>query len=285
MIVCLHIPKTGGTSFNFVLENNFGIRNCHTNQTNRSTFTQADLNFARKCYPFMRSLTGHNLVDPGQLKVANPFYVTVLREPIARVISHYQYSVEQGNNKKSFEETLRVSENLENLQVKLIAGGRDLDKAKRFLEQCAFVGLTEKFDLSLHVLGRLSPWKLNLNYQKRVVAKNNTVKNALVREERMLALAREYNQLDLELYRFATEEVFPRLCEKAGVDPAEKTPSYQTYTHGKLLNFQLSRFYSKMFRHLCKVRYDVILRDPRPRMGNTAQDIFAPMLERDPNRP
>src|SRR4051812_7640102 len=98
MIVCLHIPKTGGTSFNFILENNFGVRNCHTNQTNRSTFTQADLVFARKCYPELRSLVGHNLVDPMQLTVADPFYMTILREPIARVISHYQYSVQRGNN-------------------------------------------------------------------------------------------------------------------------------------------------------------------------------------------
>jgi hypothetical protein len=285
MIVCLHIPKTGGTSFNFVLENNFGMRNCHSNQTNRSTFTQADLNFARKCYPGLRSLTGHNLVDPAQLKLPNPFYVTILREPVARVISHYQYSVEQGNNKRTFDETLRASENVENLQVKLIAGSRDLDKAKRFLEQCAFVGLTEKFDLSLHVLGRLSPWKLNLNYQKRVVAKNDTVKNALVREERMLELAREYNKLDVELYDFAVNEIFPRLCQKVGVNPVEKVPSYQTYTNEETLNYRLSRFYSKMFRHLCKVRYDVILRDPRPRMGNTAEDIFGPLLARDPSRP
>jgi hypothetical protein len=285
MFICLHIPKTGGTSFNFILENNFGIRNCHTNQTNRSTFTQADLNFARKCHLPLRSITGHNLVDPGQLQVANPFYVTILREPIARVISHYQYSVQRGNNKKTFEETVRVSENLENLQVKLIAGGRDLDKAKRFLERCAFVGLTEKFDLSLRVLENLSPWKLDLSYQKALVAKDNAVKNAVGRDERMLELAREHNQLDMELYQFAVNEIFPALCRKAGVAPSEKVPSYATCTEGFLFNYQSCRFYNRIFRQICKFRYNVVLRDSRPRLGNTAQDIFAPLLERDPNRP
>src|SRR5689334_8100027 len=106
MIICLHIPKTGGTTFRFILENSFGIRNCHTNQTNRSTFTRADLDFVRKMFPGLRSIIGHNLVDPAQLNAENPFYMTILREPIARVISHYQYSVQRGNNKKSFEETL-----------------------------------------------------------------------------------------------------------------------------------------------------------------------------------
>jgi sulfotransferase famil protein len=284
MIVCLHIPKTGGTSFNFILENNFGFRNCHTNQNDRSTFTQADLEFARKCYPALRSIVGHNLVDPAQLTVPEPFYMTILREPVARVISHYQYSVQRGNNKKSFEETLRASENLENLQVKIIAGGRDLDKAKRFLERCAFVGLTEKFDLSLRVLERLSPWPLKLGYQRRVVAESNTLKDALKRDERMLELAREYNKLDLALYQFAVDEIFPRLCEKARVNPAEKVPPYSSDAPRETLNYRLSKVYSKVFRNICKFRYNVLLHDSRPRMGNTAEDIFAPFLERDAAR-
>ncbi len=284
MIVCLHIPKTGGTSFNVILENSFGLRNCHTNQTTRSTFTQADLEFARKCYPGLRSIVGHNLVDPAQLKVPNPFFMTILREPVARVISHYQYSIQNGHNKKSFEETLRASENLENLQVKLIAGGRNLDKAKRFLEHCAFVGITEKFNLSLRILERLSPCKLRLNYERRVVARGDGLKDSLQNDERMLELAREYNQLDLALYDFAVNEVFPRLCQKAGVNPAEKVPSYQVPGSTRRLNYQLSRVYSKLFRHLCKLRYNVILHDARPRLGNTAEDIFGPLLQVDPAR-
>jgi hypothetical protein len=285
MIVCLHIPKTGGTSFNFILENNFGFRNCHTNQNDRSTFTQADLEFARKCYPSLRSIVGHNLVDPAQLTVPEPFYMTILREPVARVISHYQYSVQRGNNKKSFEETLRASENLENLQVKLIAGGRDLDKAKRFLERCAFVGLTEKFDLSLRVLEKLSPYPLKLNYQRRLVAESNTLKDELKRDERMLELARECNKLDIALYQFAVDEIFPRLCKKAGVNPAEKVPSYSSDAPKETVNYRLSKVYSKLFRLMCKFRYNLLLHDARPRMGNTAEDIFAPLLQRDPARP
>ena len=285
MLICLHIPKTGGTSFTFILENNFGIFNCQTNQTNRSTFTQADLDFARKVYPGLRSIVGHNLIDPVQLSVTNPFYTTFLREPVARVISHYQYSVQQGGNKKTFAETLRVSENLENLQVKLIAGGRDLDKAKRFLERCAFVGLTEKFDLSLRVLEGLSPWKLNLNYQKKVVAKDYAVKDVVERDQGMLEMAREYNQLDIELYQFAVNEIFPGLCQKAGVNPADKLPSYQLAAHDRAQKAKASPFHNPIYRQICKFRYNFVLRDPRPLLGNTAQDIFAPLLERDPSRP
>jgi hypothetical protein len=239
------------------------------------------LDFARKVFPGLRSIVGHNLIDPLQLSVAKPFFMTMLREPIARVISHYQDSVLRGNNQVSFEETLRRSENLKNLQTQLIGGESNLDKAKRALERCAFVGLTEKFDLSLRVLNGLSPWKLNLDYGRKIVARNNKVKEAIERDSRMLELAREYNKLDLALYRFAVDEIFPRLCEKACVNPADKNPSYQSYTHEALLKFQLGRLYNRLYRQLCKVHYR---NDPRPLLGNTAQDVFAPLLEKLPNR-
>ena len=61
-------------------------------------------------------------------------------------------------------------------------------------------------------------------------------------------------------------------------------PSYQSEGTTKKMNYRLSRVYSKLFRHLCKLRYNVILHDPRPQMGNTAEDIFGPLLERDPAR-
>jgi len=46
----------------------------------------------------------------------------------------------------------------------------------------------------------------------------------------------------------------------------------------------LSRVYSKLFRHVCKLRCNVILHDGRPQLGNTAEDIFGPLLARDPAR-
>jgi hypothetical protein len=180
--------------------------------------------------------------------------MTFLREPVSRVISHYQAGVTRGNNQKNFAESLREKEYLNNWQVRLMAGEKNLDKAKRFLEKCSFVGLTEKFDLSLRVLGRLAPCQLNLHYKRLIVAKNNAVKTAVQNDAKMLELAREHNKLDLELYSFAVNEIFPRLCEKAGVDPSDKAPSYETYANQRMLKYQLGRFYNKIFRQVYKVR-------------------------------
>jgi len=256
MIVFLHIPKTAGSTFQFILENSFGFSACHTNHTRRKIFSQGDFEFARKFFPRLRSLAGHNLIDPLQLSVPDAFYMTFVREPVARVISHYQDSVVLGTSRLTFEESLHRGGIFENLQVKLMAGTRDLGLAKRFLEKCAFVGLTEKFDLSLHVLGRIIPCKLNLNYQKRRIARDNTIRKTLENDSRMLEMAAEFNQLDIELYSFAIQEIFPKLCAKAGLTPSDNAPSFEKFTSDLKPKFLLSKFYNKAFRVACKLRRD-----------------------------
>ena len=254
MMVFLHVPKTAGTSFRFVLENTFGLAHCHANHTRLPVFGEADLRFARKVFPGLRSIAGHCLIDPPSLPFENPFYMTFLREPIARVISHYQDRVVRQHLKETFEQSLRRREELENLHVKLMAGGNNLDKARRFLDRCGFVGLTEQFNLSLHVLGRLSPCPLNLNYRRKVVARDNTVKNSILGDSRLLDMAREYNKLDLELYDHAVKEVFPRLCQRAGIDPSAAVPSFEIDAGQFKWRYFMGRMYNRaVFRQLCKV--------------------------------
>ncbi len=254
-MIFLHIPKTAGSTFQFILENSFGIAACHTNHTKRPVFTQSDLDFARKIFPVLRSIAGHNLVDPLSLSAPDPFYLTFLREPVARVFSQYQDGIISGNHSLSFEETLRQRGDLENLQVKLMAGERSLDKAKRFLEKCNFVGLTEKFELSLQVLERLTPYPLNLNYKKRRVAPDNQIKKALEADTRLIEMAREYNQLDIELYAFAVNEIFPRICANAGLNPSDQVASHDHYTSDKKWKYLLCHFFNMSFyRQVSKLR-------------------------------
>ena len=256
MHIFLHVPKTAGTSFRFVLENSFGISHCHTNHTRKALFTQDDLGFAAVLFPRLQSIAGHNLVDPMRLSVPAPFYMTMLREPVARVISHYQDSVIRGKNTKGFEQSVRENEKFQNLAVKLLAGALNLDRAKRMLEQYHFVGLTEKFELSLHLLERLSPRTLNLNYRKYVIPKDDRIKKELQSDPAMLAVARKYNQLDVELYEFAVGEIFPRLCNQAGLKASDEINSYATYRNALKPRYLACRYINQLFRQLCKLRCD-----------------------------
>jgi uncharacterized Fe-S cluster-containing radical SAM superfamily protein len=269
VILFLHIQKTGGTTFVSILDRNFGCSNCHAYQTRREIFSPADFEFVKTLFPRLRSIVGHNLVDPLRFRVADPFYVTFLREPVARVISHYQFSVAKGKNRLTFEESLQKHDHLNNWQVRLMAGGENLDKAKRFLERCGFIGLTEKFDLSLHLLERLTPCQLDLHYKRRKVAKDNVIKESLLSDNRMMELARKHNALDMELHQFAVNEIFPRLCQKAGINPADEVASYEIPADDLPLKYRLGRLYNKVFfRQLCKLRYKLKCTVPRESSGD-----------------
>jgi hypothetical protein len=268
MIVFLHVPKTAGTSFQSILANNFALSHCHTNHISahdhlsyagRKPFTPDDLNFARKVFPRLKSIAGHNLADPMKLPVPDPFYMTFLRDPVSRVISQYQERTlnnrKRGRPVLSFEDALRVDPELKNLNVKLLAGEENLDKAKRFLERCAFVGLTEKFDLSLHVLGRLCPEKLDLRYQKRRVQKEDSLKKSIEADNRLIEMARDYNRMGIELYSFAVKEIFPKLCEKTGLNPDAPVASFGDNSRRLRPKLLVNRFYNKsIYRQLCKIR-------------------------------
>ena len=254
MIVYVHIPKTGGTTFQAILENTFGISHCHAVHVRKNVFDKNDFAFARKVFPRMRSLSGSNLIDPLGLGIPDPFFVTFMRDPVARVFSHYQHMIRYGKA-KPFEEELRTNESMQNLSVKILGGGPNLDRAKLFLEKCGFVGFIDKFDLSLLVLDKLSPHKLNLNYQSGQVAPDNTVKKKLGADPHAVEMTRELNQLDLELYSFARNEIFPRLCAKAGVNPSEKVEPRAGSANHLTFRYRLSALYNKrVFRELYRIR-------------------------------
>lgn len=255
MIVFLHIAKTGGTTFQFILENNFGMNHCHLGHFKKDLLDQRDIDFARKLFPRMRSIAGQNILDPLTYSLPNPFYITFLREPVARAFSNYQDDVTRGRRKNiTYEQMLLSDPKLSNLQVKRLTGKADLDRAKQVLEKFNFVGLTEKFDLSLHLLDKLCPVKLNYSYKRKVTARDNSIKEALQRDSRLVDMTRERNQLDIDLYDFAVREIFPKLCAQAGFSPTDKVVSfnkYSTQNRPMVLLFQL--YNQAFFRNVCKI--------------------------------
>lgn len=219
----LHLPRTAGTTLNAVLRNHFApeaiLSVYDKDEYERHKYHSPDF------FTPIKLITGHLLLettDPPSIYGMPVSVITLLREPIARLVSEYEflktwksnhlYAV-LNENSISFSEYLRSSERMlryrgKNFMTRCIAGAdfdepypvRALSQAKKNLEHnFVFTGIQERFDESLVMLGELLGMT-NLLHDKR---------NALKAEARTapdpaaLELARELNRADMELYDFA----------------------------------------------------------------------------------
>ena len=122
------------------------------------------------------------------------------------------------------------------------------------LEKFHFVGLTEKFDLSLHMLDKICPYRLNFNYKRKVTARDNSIRQSLANDPRIMELTRTKNRLDLELYDFAVKEIFPKFLAQTRFSATEKVASFDRYQSEIHPNFLLHRLYNQTFyRNICKL--------------------------------
>lgn len=215
MIVFSHIPKTAGTSLKYILRNNYGTKHIDALKTQRSPYTLQDLRFAKKIFRDPAAITGHNVVDPlSNFAGPGDQLITILREPVSRCASHYQDNVLRSSLNITFEKWISNGEN-QDLSVKIIAGARDVEKAKRLLKEAyTFTGITEHFSDSVRLMKILLEKPLNLDYRRLITAKNNDIKHRLLGDDTTLKLLQKHNARDAELYDYALNELFLPALEK-----------------------------------------------------------------------
>ena len=96
--------------------------------------------------------------------------------------------------------------------------------------------------------------KLNYGYKRKVTARDNSIRQALESDSRMVDMAREHNRLDLELYDFAVKEIFPKFLAQTGFSAADKVASFDKYKSELQPKFLLHRLYNQtFFRNVLKV--------------------------------
>jgi hypothetical protein len=143
-------------------------------------------------------------------------WFTMLREPVQRYISQYLYNYEVMGERFDVSHFIRHRPDKPNRQVRILAGTADLDAAKGYLRRMACVGLMERFDESLlQMRDRLDIAGMDLRYGRpRNVGSHR--RNILDREQVRATFDRyrdeviEQNKLDLELYEFARNEIWPQ---------------------------------------------------------------------------
>lgn len=218
-LIFLHLPKTAGTTFDAVLSRQFRPEQIHMLRSERWLETLAafpSLPLAQR--EAIRLLKGHQPFGLHVHLAPGARYLTVLRDPVARVVSHYRYVVAtrhprfyprieaEGLDLHGYV-TRHPSGELENGQTRWLSGRlddapldeTDLARARRHLaEHFAWVGVAERFDESLVELALRQGWP-RIYYRRRNVGEPQ--EQPIAAATRAAILAR--NRLDLALHQEA----------------------------------------------------------------------------------
>lgn len=255
-LIFLHIPKAAGVTLGTIIERQFPHKAIFTiDGANVQKSINEFRNLPERERQEIKCLKGHMPFGLHNYLPRSATYITLLRHPVDRIISHYYYVLRIPNHYLHNELTSKkmslsdyvssgISPELMNAQTRLISGVEKVDSvtgnepvsadvleiAKRNLRDCfAAFGLSEMFDESLVLFKGLLGWR-NIFYAKQNVTRNRSSKQEIPRKT--IKIIENYNKLDLELYKFA-KQTFQELIRKQG-------PSFK----GELRTFQrLNKIY------------------------------------------
>ncbi|MCU0569267.1 MAG: sulfotransferase family 2 domain-containing protein [Oculatellaceae cyanobacterium Prado106] len=232
-----HIPKTAGMTFRTIVEDHF-----HCHEICPATIDEQIDEIPLEQLQHYRLFRGHlGFIDlPKLVPGKRLINVNIVREPVARVISHYEYIRRTPTDPRydsvkdigleGFAEKLTLGKFGKNMQTYRIAKvarfhlndltlEETLALAKDSLDQFAFVGPLERFQDSLFLLSYIFGWKPILNSRKENAAKQPKTNIP----EETLALIQEQTQLDRPLYTYALEifeQRFEQMLEQLGATSA-----------------------------------------------------------------
>jgi hypothetical protein len=243
MLAFVHLHKTAGITINWILRRSFGLHHCDVEPWRKHAdfFSVDDYHGVRKLYTRIDSISGHMVRAYSDLDQVCPKiqYFTFLREPVTRCASHYQYVIQRGRN-IAFQEWINI-EDYRNLQTKMIAGTDNLDAAINILrEKFFFVGLVEHFDESLVMFRhRAADERLNIFYNSRNVAPNNTIKTRLLDNPQTRSQLIAANRNDLALYGFVSQKLYPQQKREYGRSLDSEVVHFREANHFSRFNTNL----------------------------------------------
>ncbi len=242
MYAFIHIPKTAGSTFRHILRLSFGPRHCDIKapmgkRASHGWIDAADLRRSRRVYPWLDGVAGHRVTCFAGLQNGAPGvrFVTFLRDPHKRFLSHFQHHQRGRGTPSTREDFLAfcADPRWRNVQTRWIGGSEDPATALAAIDRNrVFVGLTEDFDTSL-VLFRawLGHPRLNIHYAPRNRAPNPATLDARADPELAAALE-EANRSDVLLYRHAVDKVFPRQVAAYRGDLARDVARFRELNRG-----------------------------------------------------
>ena len=235
-VIFLHLVKTAGTTLNQVLDREYAnILSFYIPRESKELFD----GFKEKLKTGNPGLIRGHFEWGWHVFLSRPFiYITLLREPVARVISEYFYILGKTDHPlfdQVSAKNISIADFVKNflppnLQTRKISGltfaknsgiPQDLEInadnmlkiAKENLDKYfAIVGLTEKFDETLILLKRELRWDwpfyTRQNVTRKKVARENMPASTI-------EIIKEHNQLDVELYEY-TRQLFNEKIRQQG---------------------------------------------------------------------
>ena len=216
-LISVHVPKTAGVTFRTLLRTVYGTSGLSLDYGDRaldplSTF-QADPPLWREkstrqaaaLSPATRVIHGHFAGSKYDAHFPEARKIVWLRDPVARLISHYHYWRGLPPSPHSLHQRL-LNENLSLLEFARLDGMRNI-LAHVFLRDCrledfAFVGVQEHFAADLKALATLLGWPVGLaigDENRNSSAEYRTAKLGDDEREEIAAL----NAEDIALYNRA----------------------------------------------------------------------------------
>lgn len=256
LIAFVHIPKTAGGTTTLMLENAYSPAALHNagNYFRSPEISEAKITRGPGGWEQWRRRGGRFTV--GHLPYglfrrrlpADTRYITLLRDPIERVLSQYYGHIQREGTVRdhrkpvvadSLEQALADLPQLDNLATRLLCGDAHpmgalaqaaLRDAKANLGEFAFVGIQERFPESMLLLQRMLGLQPVI-YENRHVTVDRPTAADITDEQRALILG--HNDLDVELYSFG-RHVFEAAVNEA--DPALAKEAEELHEKSTVLN-------------------------------------------------
>ena len=257
--VFIHVPKTAGTTLNLIIERQYNPQNIISIQTPQENLeTVNKFRSDRAIYDRkIKAIKGHTFLGWHELLSQPCVYFTLLRDPVERFISNYFFLLRKKGHplgQKLVEQQVSLEDFVgwsgeDNYQTRFLA--KNINEANFDIKQneCtrqtfelaknnlkshfAVVGTVEEFDQTLMLIKKNFGWN-NIFYKVKNKNQQRLPKSSI--PQSTLALIKEANKFDLELYQYANETL-STLVQEQGDSFAKEVENFREINCSKLGQF------------------------------------------------
>ena len=258
--VYIHMEKCGGMSLHHALR--YAIPGYEVlkpwwywSNERGNYFSAEELRCFQRIHPVVSGIGGHTTRSYAgyDAVLGGPvFYFTFLRDPVARYLSHLNHQVNKMGVAWAVDEFFK-EKRFNNLMTRRIAGCDDLELAKRRLrDDFGMVGLFESYDQSLVLLSNIMfgvPNRLHYEHMNDSESETKVRFNDLAPDQQAMVI--KNNALDIELYEWVKNEVFPAYVDRyigdleGDLDRFKKENLEFRYNRAKWFFLRLCKAYSE----------------------------------------